>query len=53
LDASTGTGTGFDIGAAAGVAVKVTNASAAFQAGAAGNVINWTIRYHTLLVIPD
>lgn len=51
LDSTTGTGTGFDIGAVAAQNISVTNASAAFADGNAANIIKWGIRYHVITLL--
>lgn len=51
LDASTGTANGFDLAAVAGEAIQLTNATAAFTAGAAGTTLGYKIRYRLLTLI--
>lgn len=52
LDASTGTATGFNLANAAGKSVTITNASAAFTAGNAANVLKYKLKYRLLTVLP-
>lgn len=51
LDASTGTGLGFDAVTDAAKAIVITNADAAFADGAATNILKYKIKYHTIKLL--
>lgn len=51
LDATTGTGIGFDMAAQANQALRITNATAVFAAGSALNVLKYRIRHHVVTLL--
>lgn len=51
LDASAGTGLGYDYGAVSNIPLSITNATAVFAAGNAANVLKYKIRYKIVTVL--
>lgn len=51
LDAATGTGLGFDYGAAKNLALTITNGTGVFAAGNVANVLKYKIRYKIVTVL--